>query len=131
MSVSSAVTVSAMQELRGPFSIGDVAIADGYHIAGDGGGGVFEFDNLHIVSTQLQSATVKDASNQEPIEITTTGPHYFSPGQAVALSGVGSNTAANGLWIISDVTSTTFKLVGSQGNGGYTSDGFSDGLGMP
>ncbi len=115
MSVSSASTVSAMQALGSP-SAGDVAVADGYHAAGDGGGGLFAFDSLAISSASLTTNSVTAATNAEPIV----------PGQAVLISDVEGNTAANGSWIVAASpapTSTTFALTDSIGNGTYTTGG--------
>ena len=49
-------------------------------------------------------------------------------GEQVNISGVGGNTAANNtagnpFWTIANVTGTTFQLVGSSGNGTYTTGG--------
>ncbi len=47
----------------------------------------------------------------------------LSNGQLVTVTGVGGNTAADGSWTITNLTGTTFQLVGPQGNGTYTSGG--------
>jgi hypothetical protein len=119
VSVTSASTIGAMQALPSPFDSGDVVIADGYHTPADGGGGAFSFDPVTITSTEFLSATVSDATNESPIQITTSGPHSFANGQSVVISGVNGTTAANGTWLISisDPTSKKFTLVDSEGNG--------------
>jgi hypothetical protein len=131
MSVASASTIDAMQALPGPFDAGDVVIADGYYTPADGGGGAFSFDPVTItspvtiISTALLSATVSDATNATPIQITTSGPHSFANGQSVVISGINGTTAANGTWLISisDPTSKMFTLVDSEGNGTYSGGG--------
>src|SRR5262249_41928440 len=120
---STVPTIDALQTLPGPYSAGDIVIADGYYAAADGGGGIFCFDPATITSAVLLSATVADASNATPIQITTANLHPFVEGQSVVIAEVNGNTAANGPWLISEVTSTTFKLVGSQGNGQYSGGG--------
>lgn len=80
--------------------------------------------------TYPSSLTVSGASNATPIEITTTAPHLLTNGDVVDVTGVGGNTAANGQWAISVVDGTHFLLVGSAGNGAYTSGGHVQSLSM-
>lgn len=65
---------------------------------------------------------VTAASNASPIVITTAA-HGFSTGDVVTIASVGGNTAANGTFRVTVVSSTTFQLDGSTGNGAYTSGG--------
>jgi len=73
-------------------------------------------------TTQAGSAAITGATNATPIVITATA-HGYANGDAVFISGVLGNTAANGAWIIAAVTTNTFELIGSAGNGAYTSGG--------
>jgi hypothetical protein len=57
-----------------------------------------------------------------PITISSVG-HGLANGQMVRITGVLGNTAANGTWAITNVTATTFDLLGSTGNGAWTSGG--------
>jgi hypothetical protein len=68
------------------------------------------------------TATITGATNAGPIVITATA-HGFSNEDAVFISGVTGNTAANGAWFITYLTTNTFSLIGSQGNGAYVSGG--------
>ncbi|HMO86175.1 MAG TPA: hypothetical protein PKC18_14765, partial [Lacipirellulaceae bacterium] len=70
------------------------------------------------------SKTVSNATNAEPIVITTTAPHGYSTGDVINVFGVDGNSAANGEWTITVVSSTTFSLDGSVGNDDYTGDGW-------
>ena len=72
-----------------------------------------------------QEKTVTDATNASPIVITTSASHGYPTGYGVTVASVGGNTAANGDWTITNLTSTTFSLDGSTGNGSYTSGGTS------
>jgi hypothetical protein len=63
---------------------------------------------------------ITGATNATPIVITCNG-HGFSNGDLVIISGVAGNTAANGEFAISNKTTNTFRLVGSTGNGNYSS----------
>lgn len=65
---------------------------------------------------------VEGATNATPIVITVTG-HGFATGDEVRVTGVGGNTAANGLWTITVTGSNTFELDDSSGSGPYTSGG--------
>lgn len=67
--------------------------------------------------------TVTNASNTSPIQITTQVAHGYSNGQIVAISGVGGNLAANGVFTITVVDSTHFTLNSTTGNGTYTNGG--------
>ena len=67
--------------------------------------------------------TITGVSNAGPIVITTTSTAGLTDGDLVKVEGVLGNTAANGLFSITAVTSTSFTLVDSQGNGSYTMGG--------
>lgn len=67
--------------------------------------------------------TITGVSNAGPIVITTTSTAGLADGNLVKIEGVLGNTAANGLFSIANVTSTSFELVDSQGNGTYTMGG--------
>lgn len=66
---------------------------------------------------------ISNASNQSPIQITTTAPHGYSTGQIVQISNVGGNTAANGVFIVTVINGVTFSLNGTTGTGTYTNGG--------
>lgn len=66
---------------------------------------------------------VSDATNTSPIEITTSVAYVIATGSQVSIAGVGGNTAANGTWTVTWIGGSTFSLVGSTGNGAYTSGG--------
>ncbi|MBF0421888.1 MAG: hypothetical protein HQL73_02730 [Magnetococcales bacterium] len=67
--------------------------------------------------------TITNATNANPIQITTPGAHGLTTGNCVSINGVGGNTAANGLFYVTVVDSTHFTLDGSTGSGAYTSGG--------
>lgn len=71
----------------------------------------------------VNQKTVSGATNASPIVITTSAAHGYATGDRIIVSGVGGNTAADGSWLITNLTSTTFSLDGSTGNGAYTSGG--------
>ena len=62
--------------------------------------------------------SITNATNASPIVITSNG-HGFANGDLVVVQGVGGNTNANGEFLISNVTTNTFRLVSSSGNGTY------------
>src|SRR5574344_1655166 len=75
--------------------------------------------------TRLQSYktyVVSNATNATPIVITAVG-HGFLTGDKVQISGVGGNTAANGVFTITKIGTDTFSLNGSVGNGTFTTNG--------
>ena len=68
------------------------------------------------------SGTITGATNASPIVVTSQG-HGLTVGTRVTVAGVGGNTAANGTFQVTAVTSNTFTLGGSTGNSAYTSGG--------
>src|SRR5574344_2062788 len=75
--------------------------------------------------TRLQSYktyVVSNATNATPIVVTAVG-HGFLTGDKVYISGVGGNTAANGVFTITKIGDDTFSLNGSVGNGAFSSNG--------
>lgn len=94
--------------------------------------------NLKKASLSGSPVVITNASNTNPILITTATPHGFSNGDAVMIDGVLGNIAANGGFIAANVTSTTLTIktrnVGfvsgsnQQGSGAYTSGGQLQGL---
>jgi hypothetical protein len=68
------------------------------------------------------SKTITGATNASPIVITSAS-HGLSNGMYVVVSGILGNTAANGVFKIQNVATNTLELVGSTGNGAYSSGG--------
>lgn len=77
---------------------------------------------LWEVEGDVQPRQVTGATNTTPIRITVTA-HGLSTGAQVRIAGVGGNTAANGIWIVTRIDADTFSLDGSAGSGGYSSGG--------
>lgn len=65
---------------------------------------------------------VSAATNASPI-VVTSNSHGLSNGDTVYIENVGGNTAANGIQTVAGVTTNTFQLSGTTGNGTYTSGG--------
>ncbi len=84
-------------------------------------------DDFRSILTDLDDyqvgSGITGATNATPIVITITA-HGLSNGDHVAITGVGGNTAANAVWLISAVTANTFELDGSIGSGAFTSGGY-------
>lgn len=76
----------------------------------------------YVRGSDASPLTVTGASNATPIVITTAA-NTLVDGQVVTVADVGGNTAANGTWVINQLTTTTFELVGSIGNSAWTSGG--------
>lgn len=71
---------------------------------------------------KLNTGSVTDATNASPIVITSAA-HGLTTGTRVTVADVGGNTAANGDFNVTVLSSSTFSLDGSTGNGAYTSGG--------
>lgn len=82
---------------------------------------------LTYSATTSSSKTITGASNTSPIIITTSALHNYKNNDAVTISSVAGNTAANGTWVVTRLSDNTFSLNGSTGNGTYTSGGTSVG----
>lgn len=80
-------------------------------------------DNIKIAIIDINAwtlPTISGASNEGPIVITTDSAHGLTTGDEVFIWGVAGNTAANGYWKVTVLSSTTFSLDGSTGNGAYS-----------
>lgn len=131
-------TVADLRNDTGMVS-GEVCVLEGYHAAGDGGGGLLfwdassnAFDDGGAIFQRHQVA-ITGATNATPIVITANA-HGFANGNTVAIRGVLGNTAANNksttpTWTVSNQTTNTFELSGSSGNGAYASGGYVAGTG--
>lgn len=62
------------------------------------------------------------ATNTNPVVVSTASAHDYETGEQVTISGVAGNTAANGKWIVTYLSPTSFKIAVA-GNGAYTSGG--------
>lgn len=62
---------------------------------------------------------ISGATNATPIVITVAANSGLKTGDRLAIAGITGNTAANGIWELEAVTATTFRLLGSVGNGTY------------
>lgn len=66
---------------------------------------------------------ITGATDATPIVITTAAAHGLTTGDKVAITRVGGNGAANGHWTVTVLTTTTFSLTDSDGDGTYTGGG--------
>jgi hypothetical protein len=73
-------------------------------------------------ASKTGTLTVSAATNASPIQL-TTGTHGLSEYDAVTVTGVTGNTAANGIWLVHVVDTTNFTLLGSAGNAAWISGG--------
>lgn len=69
------------------------------------------------------SVSTTSGTGVSPISVTTTATNTLVTGQIVTIGGVGGNTAANGNFIITVTSNTTFTLNGTTGNGNFTTGG--------
>lgn len=78
--------------------------------------------NVSGTCSLLSSGTITGATNASPIVVTSAN-HGLTTGARVTVSGVLGNTAANGTFTVTYVSSSTFSLDSSVGNGAYVSGG--------
>lgn len=79
--------------------------------------------DLGAILVSTDPATISGATTATPIVVTTSAAHGYTTGDAVNIINVGGITEANGSWLITVLSSTTFSLTGSVGAGTYTSGG--------
>lgn len=95
-----------------------------YHVTNpNSGAGYHNTQSMTIAPANIVGGIISDASNTGPIVITTSSAHGLVGTEVVYISGVLGNTAANGFWNVLILSTTTFALVGSTGNGAYSSGG--------
>lgn len=108
---------------------GTFEMSVGLSVTNDGGGSAeFHMGAKVIYGTPK---TITDATNATPIVITTSAAHGLKTGDHAIQTNVGGNTAANGSFAITFVSSTAYSLqtldhVDVAGNGAYTSGGTVD-----
>jgi hypothetical protein len=90
-----------------------------FDIFGYNNGGVLA---LETVNWNLSTGNITGTTNATPI-VVTSAAHGLSNNDVVGVAGVGGNTAANGIWSLTNITTNTFELAGSTGNGAYTGGG--------
>ncbi len=73
-------------------------------------------------SSARDTGSITGATNASPIVASSSG-HGLSTGDRVTISGVTGNTAANGTFVVTVLSSDTFSLDGSVGNGAYGAGG--------
>lgn len=71
----------------------------------------------------FNTQTITGATNAAPIVISTSLAHGYSTGDVVLIISAAGNTAANGVFKVTVVNSTSFSLDDSSGNGTWTSGG--------
>lgn len=86
-----------------------------------GSSGTYEL-RLCGTAGSYANSTITAATNTTPIVITNAN-HNLVDGDTVEVTGCVGNTAANGIFSVTNVTPSTFTLVGSVGNGTWTSGG--------
>lgn len=79
---------------------------------------------LDFATAGVSNATIASSTNATPIVITTNAVNAYVTGDVVVIGGHTVNTAANGTWLITVLSTTTFSLqtktsvsVNSVGNG--------------
>jgi hypothetical protein len=91
---------------------------------------VFEVRIIGKVRSGWEANFVTGASNASPIVITSAN-NGLQNGDLVEVVGVGGNTAANGIFTVANATVSTFELVGSTGNGVFTTGGAYHKISLP
>jgi hypothetical protein len=75
-----------------------------------------------VTLTPFESGTITGATNASPIVVTFGAVTQLSTGACLSIAGVGGNTNANGLHVVTVLTTTTAQL-DANGNSAYTSGG--------
>lgn len=75
--------------------------------------------SLGSAGSAVQMLLITGGTNATPIVATFAANTGLKTGDRVAIAGITGLTAMNGEWTVEAVTATTFKLLGSVGNGTY------------
>ena len=75
--------------------------------------------SLGSAGSAVDMILITGATNATPIVITVAANSGLKTGDRLAIAGITGNTGANGEWTLEAVSATTFKLLGSVGNGTY------------
>jgi hypothetical protein len=79
---------------------------------------------LETANWSQNSGAISGATNTTPIVLTIASGHGLVDGDLIGVAGLVGNTSANGhIWQCSATTATTTTLLGSAGNGAYSSGG--------
>lgn len=118
------LSLTPLTDLDDAIALGSQALTYGTHYwmvreVGVDAGSATSFDGIEVSASTVQAGTVAitSSTNASPIVLTLPGTHKFQNGQTVVVSGHGTNTAANGTWVVSARDSTHITLTGSTGNG--------------
>ena len=75
--------------------------------------------SLGSAGSAVQMLLITGGTNATPIVATFAANSGLKTGDRVAIAGITGLTAMNGIWEVEFVTATTYKLLGSVGNGTY------------
>lgn len=75
--------------------------------------------SIGSAGSAVQTLLITGGTNATPIVATFAANSGLKTGDRVAIAGITGLTAMNGVWTVEAVTATTFKLLGSVGNGAY------------
>lgn len=75
--------------------------------------------SLGTMSSAARGILITSGTNATPIVATVTAGHRLKDGDRIGIAGVTTLTAMNGDWTVERVTDTTYKLLGSAGNGAF------------
>jgi len=72
--------------------------------------------NFYTIASAIAPRTITSSTNATPI-VVTFASHGLVTGDRITINGHATNTAANGTWVVTNLTSSTFSLDSSVGNG--------------
>lgn len=85
---------------------------------------------IQLLDPTTYGLTVTAATNASPIDVTTSAVHGLAVGDEVIISGIIGNKAANGVWKVASVPTTSRLTLNrpdggtTMGSGAYTSGGY-------
>lgn len=75
--------------------------------------------SLGLLGSAARGILITSGTNATPIVATVTAGHRLKDGDRIGIVGVTTLTNMNGDWEVQRVTDTTYKLLGSKGNGAF------------
>jgi len=73
--------------------------------------------SIGSAGSAVQLVAISSTSNATPVVATIGANSFLTSGTRLAIAGITGNTQANGIFTLENATATTYRLVGSVGNG--------------
>lgn len=124
VNVGGVISISGVDNANGTFVVADVNTSTNEITLGSpAGSAAYNAGSASWTGSAGGSGHITGATNGGWIEIYASNTTGLNDGDLVQITGIAGNTAANGVYIITDVKSTSFTLTNALSNGTYSFGG--------